>query len=436
VAIYRRGCDKKGANDTCSKCGEKGMCGVYWYKFMFERKTIRKSTRQTSAEKAKGMEDKERIRLAEERDARRNALERFNCGEVARCPECEKLFDAETQIADSASGQRFCTAHCRGTWIKKHRRVPTLTDFCEKRIEPWAKSTLERTSPKTWLWYKFGTGVLKRSVVVGNIRLDEIGTERIAEFISELQRDQFQVSSINSSLRALRRVLRLAVEWEVMEVAPKIKMLSGERHRERVITLDEEARYLAACQPLLGDVSLVLLDTGMRPEECHCLKWEFINWEEGRQGTVLVEKGKTKAARRLLPLTKRVRHVLETRWKAATEPLEGWVWPSDTKDGHINHDTLKLQHKKALGMSKIRPFEIYSIRHTFLTRLGESGCDVWTLARIAGHSSIKMSQRYVHPSDDAVLNAFSRLGGHKNRHSKKLQLKSGNRESPASTASN
>ena len=43
--------------------------------------------------------------------------------------------------------------------------------------------------------------------------------------------------------------------------------------------------------------------------------------------------------------------------------------------------------------------------------LGESGCDVWTLARIAGHSNISISQRYVHPSEDAVLNALSRLDG-------------------------
>jgi hypothetical protein len=38
-----------------------------------------------------------------------------------------------------------------------------------------------------------------------------------------------------------------------------------------------------------------------------------------------------------------------------------------------------------------------------------SGCDAWTLARIAGHSSIAMSARYVHPSQDAVMNIFSRL---------------------------
>ncbi len=37
------------------------------------------------------------------------------------------------------------------------------------------------------------------------------------------------------------------------------------------------------------------------------------------------------------------------------------------------------------------PFVLYSLRHTFLTKLGESGCDAWTLARIAGHSSMAMS---------------------------------------------
>jgi integrase len=68
------------------------------------------------------------------------------------------------------------------------------------------------------------------------------------------------------------------------------------------------------------------------------------------------------------------------------------------------------------GSKAIRPFVLYSLRHTFLTRLGESGCDAWTLARIAGHSNISMSSRYVHPSEDAVLTAMEKLGGHKIGH--------------------
>jgi len=70
-------------------------------------------------------------------------------------------------------------------------------------------------------------------------------------------------------------------------------------------------------------------------------------------------------------------------------------------------------------LAKVRPFVLYDLRHTFLTRLGQSGCDAWTLARIAGHSSIAISKRYVHPSEDAVLAPVARLGGHSER-AKKL----------------
>jgi len=49
----------------------------------------------------------------------------------------------------------------------------------------------------------------------------------------------------------------------------------------------------------------------------------------------------------------------------------------------MEHDTLRVQYKNAIKESKVRPFVIHSFRHTFLTRLKESGCDAWTLARIA-----------------------------------------------------
>jgi len=75
--------------------------------------------------------------------------------------------------------------------------------------------------------------------------------------------------------------------------------------------------------------------------------------------------------------------------------------------------TLDRQHATAIKASRVAAFPLYTCRHTFLTRLGMSGCDAWTLARIAGHSDIKVSSRYVHPSDDAVQDAFGRMQGPK-----------------------
>jgi len=165
----------------------------------------------------------------------------------------------------------------------------------------------------------------------------------------------------------------------------------------------------------------------MRPEECFRLRWESIAWVNGRHGTLLVTHGKTAAARRVLPMTPRVRLILEGSWRRSGKPAEGWIWPASTRSGHVEASSLRKQHRAAFvtvaneaakdEKKGVRPFVLYSLRHTFLTRLGESGCDAWTLARIAGHSSIAISSRYVHPSEDAVFAAMSRLGGHKIGHS-------------------
>jgi integrase len=214
-------------------------------------------------------------------------------------------------------------------------------------------------------------------------------------------------------------VLKLAVEWGIIPAAPKLKLLRGERHRERVISPEEEAKYLAAAPDMLACVATILADTGMRPDECYRLCWENITFANGRNGMLLITHGKTPAARRALPMSPRVKAILERRCEEAGRPRDGFVWPAPTKSGRIDHSTLKKQHTKIFGVVNqeakknnqrlLKPFVLYSFRHTFLTRLAESGCDAWTLARIAGWSDISISKRYVHPSDDAVLNALSRM---------------------------
>jgi integrase len=47
--------------------------------------------------------------------------------------------------------------------------------------------------------------------------------------------------------------------------------------------------------------------------------------------------------------------------------------------------------KAALELPK--EFVLHSLRHTFGTRLSESGANAWSIMRIAGHGSITMSQR-------------------------------------------
>jgi hypothetical protein len=79
-------------------------------------------------------------------------------------------------------------------------------------------------------------------------------------------------------------------------------------------------------------------------------------------------------------------------------------------DAPILGTSLDHQHddvRKALNLPS--DFVVHSLRHTMLTRLGEAGADAFTIMRIAGHSSVTVSQRYVHPTPEGMERAFERL---------------------------
>jgi site-specific recombinase XerD len=52
---------------------------------------------------------------------------------------------------------------------------------------------------------------------------------------------------------------------------------------------------------------------------------------------------------------------------------------------------------------------VHACRHTFCTKLGEAGADAFTIQKLAGHSSITISARYVHPTGSLLESAIARL---------------------------
>ena len=233
---------------------EAGTCGNYWYKFQWMGKLVRESTKQGNDKVARNMESAHRTSLAK--------------GEVG---------------------------------IRDKKVVPTLAEFISGRFQPWAESVFA-SKPKTLLWYRHGIRRVLAFAPLAALRLNELTGESIASFVAHRQSAKLEVSSINRELQVLlRRILHLAVEWGGLDAAPKIRMIAGEKHRERVVTPEEEARYLAAAPELLASIVSVLADTGMRPDECFRLRWESITWVNGRYGTLLVTHGKTAAARSRAP---------------------------------------------------------------------------------------------------------------------------------------
>ncbi len=59
--------------------------------------------------------------------------------------------------------------------------------------------------------------------------------------------------------------------------------------------------------------------------------------------------------------------------------------------------------------SKVAPFRLYDLRHTWATRAAESGIDLVTLAALLGHSKIQMVLRYAHPTQEHQARSVERM---------------------------
>jgi integrase len=105
-------------------------------------------------------------------------------------------------------------------------------------------------------------------------------------------------------------------------------------------------------------------------------------------------------------LTSRVAAMLESRRQASTS---GFVFGEQGKKPLLPSSLAHLHGRVRRQLKLPREFVLYSLRHTALTRLGENGADAFTIMRIAGHSSVTTSQRYVHPSSETVALAIARL---------------------------
>jgi hypothetical protein len=163
---------------------------------------------------------------------------------------------------------------------------------------------------------------------------------------------------------------------------------------------------------LLRDVTTILLDCGLRPEESFRLRWQHV-----REDVLHIPFGKTENARRRIPLTQRAAALLSMRRGTLSDE---WVFPAPTRTGHIEKSSLRKQHRRAIAVAKLERFNLYTLRHTCLTRWA-AYMDPYTLAYLAGHSDFSTTKRYVHPQAETVRSAMERAhegrGSHSFHHS-------------------
>ena len=383
---------------------------IWWYRFVWEGREIRLSSKQGNKRVAEQMQAAHRTSLAK--------------GEVG---------------------------------LREAKKTPTLKEFAEGEFMVHVRNHFEQ-KPATVTYYASGIRMICAYSPFASLRLDEIKAEQLNQFIQHLKGFSFEVSTINRKLQVLRRVFKLAMEWErTTRALPMVRLLPGEKRRERVLSIEEEEAFLDAARSngeeimeaykralsgiratmrgeepqrprdpfALYHLSVILLDCALRPEEAYRLKWT-----EYRDGALHIRHGKTASARRVIPVTERGQAILEMRREEFSG--EEWIFPAPTKLGHVDQSSLKRQHAKACTMAEVAPFVPYTFRHTRLTRWAEV-MDPYTLAHLAGHADFSTTKRYVHPREETIREAMRKAEEVQSRHKIRHSDKSGEfgKESPS-----
>src|SRR5581483_11831700 len=229
-------------------------------------------------------------------------------------------------------------------------KVPTLRVFGEQFVE------YVRVHKKagTVRFYRIAKDRMLKFSPLADALLSDITGELVSKYVNwrRSTASSESILTVNGDLRTLRRMLKLAREWGLIQQTPTIHELPGGKGRERVISFAEEISYLSKASQTARDAALLAVDTGMRPNsELMPLKWSNVHLEctqDAPQGFVHVAEGKTDSAVRNIPLTPRTREMLLARRQLFVGPKDAkrpcgeflYVFPGDGDSGHV----VTLQH--------------------------------------------------------------------------------------------
>lgn len=217
--------------------------------------------------------------------------------------------------------------------------------------------------------------------------------------------------TINNHLLVLNRFLNVAREEGVLN-GPKAKV-------ERIPTEWSEARYLnakeikallraaAADAEHYHQMIVLSLNTGIRSGELLGLSWKDVDLDHKKlriRKSLCRTSGQLKA-----PKNGKQRDVFLN--DAALKCLDSVAAPSERVGMVFNvkysaaHDAIVRIGKKA-GLEAIG---WHTLRHTFASLLVLEGVPLFTVSRLLGHSSIRITERYAHLNDEKNKDAVACL---------------------------
>jgi integrase len=205
----------------------------------------------------------------------------------------------------------------------------------------------------------------------------------------------------------LGMALRQAVRQGVIPANPADVVDAPAPRKEPldVVTPSEARQLLAAAQDVFyGPLWTLALTTGMREGEILALRWRDVDLSAG---VVHIRQGKTRSARRAVPLTEVARRSLAG--VAGGHKAEDLVFSTRNGTAISPRNLLRAWHtfsERVLG----RRLSFHALRHSAATLMIGQGVSLRTVSDVLGHANIRItSDTYVEVLDKLKIEAARQM---------------------------
>ena len=211
-------------------------------------------------------------------------------------------------------------------------------------------------------------------------------------------------STANKLLIFLSGIFHYALQCEYPFITDNpvsgLKLFTLNNAKERYLSKRESKRLMQSIKEsknihLCYIIPLLML-TGARRGEVLSAKWKEIDFTNNIWTIPLSKNGK----KRHIPLSPSLLSLLNEIPRKSV-----YLFPSPKTNKPYNniHGAWDSARKRA-GLSDVR---LHDLRHSFASALVNAGRSLYEVQTLLGHSSLKMTQRYAHLSNESLMKAVS-----------------------------
>jgi len=287
-------------------------------------------------------------------------------------------------------------------------RALTFEQFVEEKFKPVYLPARCRPATRERYVALFGQGVME---AFGAKRLDEIGAPEFRAYEAVLMERGIQA---RHHLSLVRTVLRVAVEFGALERFPELPTLPRMGRKLPDGPSDQEVQALLSCSDGWLRTAIALAGfAGLRSGEVRALQVNDVDFDQGvlrvrrafSADDVLTPKSGDERVVPMAPeLLELLREAVRRKFPNARVVVD--------EHGQTPSRQVVLARLKALqARHRLRERSFHSLRHAFCSSLVRGGASLEAVRRLAGHSALAVTQRYVHATGEDLEAAIATLPG-------------------------